>query len=124
MVDVGVEVLFRGAAFFEKTREELGVAARQRFLRFDRGRRPHHNSALGAVGESLVHRNGGTHTDINHVAATEPLWALNSNLKTPSIEEILKLPIENQSKVEGSENGDKKSISENFQEFPFLIKHH
>lgn len=52
------------------------------------------------------------------------LWALNSNLKTPSIEEILKLPIENQSKVEDSENGDKKSISENFQEFPFLIKHH
>ena len=83
MIDVGVEVLFRGAAFFEKTREELGVAARQRFLRFDRGRRPHHYSALGAVGESLVHRNGGTYTDINNVAATKPLWALNSQKGPP-----------------------------------------
>ena len=71
VIDVRVEALFRGAAFFQETGEELGVAARQGFLRFDRRRRPHHYSALGAVGESLVHGQICREHRAHHVVTAE-----------------------------------------------------
>ena len=52
------------------------------------------------------------------------LWALDPKIEVPSIEDIKKLPIENRSKPEESEGAHGKSIAENFEDLPFLIKYY
>ena len=47
------------------------------------------------------------------------LWAIDQNAETPSLKDIIKLPIEGGSSKEDSE--DKKSITEDSKKFPVLF---
>jgi len=53
----------------------------------------------------------------------EILWALDTKVKAPPMEDIIKLPVENRSKSEHEENLKGKSIAENFKDIKYLIRY-